>query len=74
MTDGMLLILFQIHHEAVDDFSSMELVDKMVYNPKKNTNTGKYLQSKIIKKFELFFANLNLNFKISTSIHGQGCK
>ena len=35
MADGMLLTLFQIHQEAVDDVSSMPLVDKIVYNPDK---------------------------------------
>ena len=39
MADRMLLTLFQIHQEAVDDVSSMLLVDKMVYNP----NKGKWL-------------------------------
>ena len=39
MADGVLLTLFQIHQEAVDDVSSMLLIDKMVYNP----NKGKWL-------------------------------
>ena len=35
MADGMLLTLFQIHQEAVDDVSFIPLVDKMVNNPNK---------------------------------------